>query len=105
LTEYWNNLPEEHKDTLFSMREEDFVAELDAHMKYQLKVPFHIEQILQHRGVFLCICSPVLSGLLCRFVRTADAMSCELTKTSSLAHAIRKLESSLPHWKYALDTA
>ena len=37
LTEYWNNLPEEHKDTLFSMREEDFVAELDAHMKYQLK--------------------------------------------------------------------
>lgn len=39
LTEYWNNLPEEHKDTLFSMREEDFVAELDAHMKYQLKVP------------------------------------------------------------------
>ena len=38
LTEYWNNLPEEHKDTLFSMREEDFVAELDAHMKYQLKV-------------------------------------------------------------------
>ncbi|KAL3153985.1 hypothetical protein ABBQ32_013540 [Trebouxia sp. C0010 RCD-2024] len=38
LTEYWNNLPEEHKDTLFSMREEDFVAELDAHMKYQLKI-------------------------------------------------------------------
>ena len=38
LTEYWNNLPAEHKDTLFSMREEDFVAELDAHMKYQLKV-------------------------------------------------------------------
>lgn len=38
LTEYWDNLPEEHKDTLFSMREEDFVAELDAHMKYQLKV-------------------------------------------------------------------
>ena len=31
-------MPEEHKDTLFSMREEDFVAELDAHMKYQLKV-------------------------------------------------------------------
>ena len=41
LTEYWNNLPEEHKDTLFSMREEDFVAELDAHMKYQLKVHLH----------------------------------------------------------------
>lgn len=48
LTEYWNNLPEEHKDTLFSMREEDFVAELDAHMKYQLKVrpsSFHTLQL------------------------------------------------------------
>lgn len=51
LTEYWNNLPEEHKDTLFSMREEDFVAELDAHMKYQLKVlycPF--DTCGSHRG-------------------------------------------------------
>jgi len=89
------------------MREEDFVAELDAHMKYQLKVPGPIEHVLQHLRISLCICTPVLNlgGLLCRSVRIADATSCELTKTSSLAHAIRKLESSLPHWKYALDTA
>ena len=40
------------------MREEDFVAELDAHMKYQLKVPAHIEQILQHRGVFFVHLQP-----------------------------------------------
>jgi hypothetical protein len=53
LTEYWNNLPEEHKDTLFSMREEDFVAELDAHMKYQLKVPVHIEHLCSIHAV-LC---------------------------------------------------
>ena len=36
--EYWNNFPPEHCETLFSMREEDFVAELDAHMKYRLKI-------------------------------------------------------------------
>ena len=50
LTEYWNNLPEEHKDTLFSMREEDFVAELDAHMKYQLKVPVQVFLIVKSHG-------------------------------------------------------
>ena len=38
LLEYWTNLPDEHRSTLFSMREEDFVAELDAHMKYHLKI-------------------------------------------------------------------
>ena len=65
------------------MREEDFVAELDAHMKYQLKVPVHIEHFLQHLRLFSVPCSPVLNlgGLLCRSVRIADAMSCELTKT------------------------
>lgn len=65
------------------MREEDFVAELDAHMKYQLKVPVHIEHVLQHLRISLCISTPVLNlgGLLCRSVRIADAMSCELTKT------------------------
>ncbi len=35
------------------MREEDFVAELDAHMKYQLKVPVHIEHLCSIHAV-LC---------------------------------------------------
>ncbi len=39
------------------MREEDFVAELDAHMKYQLKVPGHIEHVLQHLRI-LCAVAP-----------------------------------------------
>ncbi|KAK9810021.1 hypothetical protein WJX72_003525 [[Myrmecia] bisecta] len=38
LTEYWASLPPEHRSTLFSMRDEDFVSELDAHMKYHLKI-------------------------------------------------------------------
>lgn len=38
LMEYWLNIPQMHRDSLFSMSEEDFVAELDAHMKYQLKI-------------------------------------------------------------------
>ena len=36
--EYWGNLPEEHKETLFGLHDEDFVAELDAHMRYHLKI-------------------------------------------------------------------
>lgn len=36
--EYWRNLPSDHRSTLFSMREEDFVAELDAQLKYHLRI-------------------------------------------------------------------
>ena len=36
--EYWVGLPEEHKTALFQLREEDFAAELDAHLKYQLRI-------------------------------------------------------------------
>lgn len=38
LVEYWESLPEEHRGALFRLREEDFVAELDAHLKYQLRI-------------------------------------------------------------------
>ena len=36
--EYWQGLPEEHRHALFQLREEDFAAELDAHLKYQLRI-------------------------------------------------------------------
>ena len=36
--EYWCGLPEEHHGALFQLREEDFAAELDAHLKYQLRI-------------------------------------------------------------------
>jgi hypothetical protein len=36
--EYWQGLPGEHRAALFRLREEDFVAELDAHLKYQLRI-------------------------------------------------------------------
>ena len=36
--EYWTNLPEEHRTALFQLRDEDFAAELDAHLKYQLRI-------------------------------------------------------------------
>jgi hypothetical protein len=36
--EYWVGLPDEHKTALFQLREEDFAAELDAHLKYQLRI-------------------------------------------------------------------
>lgn len=38
LIEYWTNLPEEHRTALFQLRDEDFAAELDAHLKYQLRI-------------------------------------------------------------------
>jgi hypothetical protein len=38
LVEYWQGLPGEHRAALFRLREEDFVAELDAHLKYQLRI-------------------------------------------------------------------
>ena len=38
LLEYWSGLPEEHHTALFQLREEDFAAELDAHLKYQLRI-------------------------------------------------------------------
>lgn len=38
LAEYWSNLPEEHRSALFCLADEDFVADLDAHLKYQLKI-------------------------------------------------------------------
>ncbi|BDA40853.1 hypothetical protein COCOBI_01-5070 [Coccomyxa sp. Obi] len=38
LLEYWSGLPEEHRTALFQLREEDFAAELDAHLKYQLRI-------------------------------------------------------------------
>lgn len=38
LMEYWTNLPEEHRTALFQLRDEDFAAELDAHLKYQLRI-------------------------------------------------------------------
>ena len=38
LMEYWQGLPEEHRAALFQLREEDFAAELDAHLKYQLRI-------------------------------------------------------------------
>ena len=38
LLEYWQGLPEEHRSALFQLREEDFAAELDAHLKYQLRI-------------------------------------------------------------------
>ena len=38
LMEYWCGLPEEHHAALFQLREEDFAAELDAHLKYQLRI-------------------------------------------------------------------
>ena len=36
--EYWAGLPEEHHTALFQLRDEDFAAELDAHLKYQLRI-------------------------------------------------------------------
>jgi hypothetical protein len=36
--EFWGSLPPEAAGELLVLPEEDFVAELDAHMKYQLKV-------------------------------------------------------------------
>ena len=36
--EYWTGLPEEHHTALFQLRDEDFAAELDAHLKYQLRI-------------------------------------------------------------------
>lgn len=38
LLDYWDSLPDDHRRALFSMREEDFVAELDGHMRYHLKI-------------------------------------------------------------------
>lgn len=38
LMEYWGGLPDEHRTALFQLREEDFAAELDAHLKYQLRI-------------------------------------------------------------------
>ena len=38
LTEYWSGLPEEHRGMLFQLREEDFCAELDANLRYQLRI-------------------------------------------------------------------
>ena len=38
IAEYWHGLPEDHRTALFRLREEDFCAELDAHLKYQLRV-------------------------------------------------------------------
>lgn len=38
LIDYFSELPEEHRTALLTLREEDFAAELDAHMKYQLKI-------------------------------------------------------------------
>ncbi len=38
LMEYWAGLPAEHRCALFQLREEDFAAELDAHLKYQLRI-------------------------------------------------------------------
>ncbi|GMH40020.1 hypothetical protein BSKO_07924 [Bryopsis sp. KO-2023] len=38
LAEYWSNLPDEHRSALFCLTDEDFVADLDAHLKYQLKI-------------------------------------------------------------------
>ncbi|CAG9461100.1 unnamed protein product [Pedinophyceae sp. YPF-701] len=38
LSEYWHSLPREHRAALLSMREEDFLAELDGHMRYHLKI-------------------------------------------------------------------
>lgn len=83
LLEYWTSLPEEHRATLFSMREEDFVAELDAYMKYHLRIckdcrgnvmrAFKVGGQRQHQrhpdssagagaspGCCGCLCSPAL---------------------------------------------
>ena len=38
LIEYWTNLPDEHRTALFQLRDEDFAAELDAQLKYQLRI-------------------------------------------------------------------
>lgn len=38
IAEYWHGLPEDHQTALFRLREEDFCAELDAHLKYQLRI-------------------------------------------------------------------
>lgn len=38
LLEYFKELPEEHRSALLTLREEDFAAELDAHLKYQLRI-------------------------------------------------------------------
>ena len=38
IAEYWQGLPEDHQTALFRLREEDFCAELDAHLKYQLRI-------------------------------------------------------------------
>ena len=38
LLEYFKELPEDHRAALLTLREEDFAAELDAHLKYQLRI-------------------------------------------------------------------
>ena len=38
LGDYWASLPDDHRRALFSMPEEDVVAELDGHMRYHLKI-------------------------------------------------------------------
>ncbi|KAK9805979.1 hypothetical protein WJX73_010583 [Symbiochloris irregularis] len=38
IAEYWAGLPDDHRSALFRLREEDFCAELDAHLKYHLRI-------------------------------------------------------------------